>query len=168
MLALLRHERPDYVVLFPTSFRGVFATDLVHVVASVDLPLRSISGSDRMVIGTLDAKRLDSGTSNPGMQVEERVVDALDVSDLDDEAAYAWASSDDPVQLATSKAVVAGVRPDGAPCVDGARRLDGEESFTMHIDGSPAQLVARVGPAVTPAGLELWLNGSRLGPVTFP
>lgn len=168
VLALLRHERPDYVVLFPTWFRGVFATDLVHVVASVDLPLRSISGADRMVIGTLDAKRLDSGTSNPAMQVEERVVDALDVSDLDDEAAHAWASSDDPVQMAKSNAVVAGVRPDGAPCVDGARRLYGEESFTMHTDGSPAQLVARVGPAATPAGLELWLNGSLLGPVTFP
>ncbi|MFZ5477507.1 MAG: hypothetical protein ACOZNI_12095, partial [Myxococcota bacterium] len=166
-LALLRRERPDYVAVYPTWFDGLFEAGLVREVLRVDLVQRTVSGAEVMVVGTLDAARLDSARLPPALDPGERVVDALDVSDVDDEAAHAWSAAGDPLRLARDNDVHAGAVADGSERVDGARRLFGDEAFTMRAAGGPAQLVARLGPA-TAATLELWLDGRRLGPVTLP
>jgi hypothetical protein len=144
-LALLGRERPDYVVLFPAWFEGTFRAGLVHEVARASLTGRTISGGDLMVVGTLDVARLASGRTPPALRAGERIVDALDVSDLADEAAHAWTAA----ALPRDNRVIAG-QLDGATIVDGARRLAGEERFAMRTAGGRARLVGRFGPG--PAG----------------
>ncbi len=166
LLSLLRREKPDYAVIFPRWFEGAWAAGLFQTVAKADLPVRTISGAEIMVVATLDRTLLKN--TPPTLSPGERVIDTLDVSDLDHEAAHGWRADGAALQLARDNDIVVGGGAGGARVVDGARRLFGRESFTLDGGSAPSTLVVRLGPTSVESGFVLSVNGQALGPVTLP
>lgn len=120
---------------------------------------RSILGGDTMVAYVADWSALGSG-ERPWSAPDAEVVDALDVADLESEAAHEY-----PLFGAHEgqNVVHEGSSPDGARVVDGGRARRWRESFVMHLpEGTASRLVLRF-EAPSGTTLKVLAGGVPLG-----
>ncbi len=155
--------RPDIVAVFPGWFPSTFSAGALTVRRHARLIERTISGGDDLVVATLEPMA-DVGPS--GLVEGERVIDTLDVSDLDDERAHDVIYEDEQPLRGRANTVVAGRYAD-QPVVDSARRLQGGMSLRVTLTGA-RRLVGRFGPAEAAARLRVCVDGRDVGIWTLP
>ncbi len=170
MLVLIDRERPDWLAVFPTWFPGVSAA--LDPQWSARLARRTISGGDTLQISRLRPAVLDSARTPPALQPGEAVLDTLDLSDLDSEAAHAHTQDEDAAAAARANTAVLAAAPGDVPgsdvpggdvqILDGARRYHGCTGFRLSSprEGPPiTRLAARIGPSSGEALIDATLNG---------
>lgn len=167
VFSLLVREKPDFLVIFPVWFPTMSESGLFQVVARASLDKRTISGGTEMDVILLNPELLKSGAQWPALNAQEQVVDTVDVSDLDSEAAHAY-QIEAMAPLAGRRNVVVSAKEEARIVVDGARRLEDPESFQLHTQPGNARLMVRLGPSSISTEALLVLNGAVLGPIRFP
>jgi hypothetical protein len=131
----------------------------------------TILGGQSMRAYEADYSRLGSGESP--WTVGGRETDALDVADLESEAAHAYdlVGARDGEQT-----VISGESPAGAPVLDGGRTLRRTERFWLDVgEGGPAKLVARIAKGLAkdapradaPLEVEFVIDGAPFGRATI-
>ncbi len=122
----------------------------------------TILGGQSMRAFTADNARLGSG-ERP-WSVAGAPLDALDVADLESEAAHGYAllGAADGEQIAR-----AGEAPDARPVVDGGRTRRTKERFTLTVPASATALIARV-EADVPARAHVSFDGAAASDLDVP
>jgi hypothetical protein len=165
LFALLARERPDYVALYPGWFTDTFEAGAVHVAQVGRIVVQTLSGGPYMVVGKLDADVMASGHAPPESAAGAPIVDDLDVSDLDAEAAHAYAFDDTMPAAARANGVFSGTTDGGAKVVDNGRRHHAFERFRV---ARGAALIGRFGPSEAVARIGVLFDGKPAGELTLP
>ncbi len=141
-------ERPGYLAVFPEWLRmpwilgpELFRTEVSEPLVSVQYPAASVYAArwDTLGTGASPSTRLLEGA---------RVVDSLDVADLESESAHRYEIQVPPADRGARFTTLVGVIPrdDAAPAVDGGREVARQERFDLHAGPCrDAGLVARLG-----------------------
>lgn len=165
--ALVRRLRPDAIVAMPAWYPTMFGTGVLSPTMRVVLERRTIAGGPYMVLAhvveplaaTADRPPVDAGGAE--------VLDVLDVSDLAEEAAHAYAFDDEPPWSGRANIVISG-EIGGATVVDNARRHPRWESFTVRRGAADGRLVGRFGPSDGAARIAVLVDGKLAGRIELP
>lgn len=144
VVAFLAKERPAWAAVFPAWFPALTQGGVFQRVAAHEVPRGSISGAGTMWVARVDLTRVDAAAGVPALAPGERVLDTLDLADLDDEAAHAFRWTGRSPRRATALKLGRDAR--GDEILDGARRLTASASFTLsdRLPDAPSRLVLRV------------------------
>jgi hypothetical protein len=130
---------PTHFIVYPEWMAmGVVLGDRLHEATVTDA---TILGGQTMRAYEADWSKLGTGEA-PWTPAAERVIDVLDVADLESEASHAYELLD---AREGEQAVHEGMTPDGAEIVDGGRTRRTVERFVAHLGpGAAARCIVRL------------------------
>ena len=148
-----RSKLPHWFIVYPEWF--AVAPLLGECPTERYVPGATILGGERMVACRADYTLLGSGKAPAELAAEGKLIDELDVADLESERAHAYVLGS---ATQAENVVVSGIAR-----VDGARSSRTQEEFDFVL-APGALLIARLG-AESPLSLELFANDRRLGTI---
>lgn len=164
--ARILERRPAVLVIFPEWFPSSFASGAMTVRRHARLSQRTISGGNDLAVATLDAAVAGTAERPPALPEGERIIDELDLSDLDSERSHEVRYEDAQPARGRANRVIS-ARYGEEVVVDSARRLQGAFEATF-ARGGPRALIGRFGPSEAPARLLVRVDGADVGVWTVP
>jgi hypothetical protein len=162
LFSIIRDEKPPYFAIYPMWFPSLGKAGALEIIWSARLEQRTIAGGATMIIAKLKPEVLDAAERLPPLAPGEKVLDLLDVSDLESEAAHQYQFDDRLPWAGRANTILNGNLPDGTHIVEGARRHQQPESFILQNAKRATRLVARLGWSAGPLWLKVTAGGKTV------